>query len=115
MQLAHAEQHPDQEVSPSIRAVPVDSLFEAPGTVLTGIIFSAIAAAMTALKTGQNLTWACVALLIMAGAVRAFDLRRYQARKSTLTAEEAARWQQRYHIGALFQAAAIGLWCSVTL
>ena len=77
MQLAHAEQHPDQEISPSIRAVPVDSLFEAPGTVLTGIIFSGIAAAMTALKTGQNLTWACVALLMITGAVRAFDLQRY--------------------------------------
>jgi diguanylate cyclase (GGDEF)-like protein len=113
MQLAHPEHDP--EISPSIRAVPVDSLFEAPGTVLTGIVFSGIAAAMTALKTGQNLTWACVALLLMAGAVRAFDLWRYQARKSTLTAEEAAQWQRRYHIGALFQAAAIGLWCSVTL
>ena len=115
MQLAHPEQDPDQEISPSVRAVPVDSLFEAPGTVLTGIVFSGIAAAMTALKTGQNLTWACVALLLIAGAVRAFDLRQYQVRKSTLTAEEAAQWQKRYHIGALFQAAAIGLWCSTTL
>jgi diguanylate cyclase (GGDEF)-like protein len=115
MQLAHPEHDPDRETSPSVRAVPVDSLFEAPGTVLTGIVFSGIAAAMTALKTGQNLTWVCVALLIMAGAVRAFDLRRYQARKSTLTAEEAAQWQKRYHIGALLQAAAIGLWCSTTL
>jgi diguanylate cyclase (GGDEF)-like protein len=113
MQLAHPEHDP--EISPSIRAVPVDSLFEAPGTVLTGIVFSGIAAAMTALKTGQNLTWACVALLLIAGAVRAFDLRQYQVRKSTLTAEEAAQWQKRYHIGALFQAAAIGLWCSTTL
>jgi diguanylate cyclase (GGDEF)-like protein len=115
MQLAHPEQHPDQETSPSIGGVPIDSLFEAPGTVLTGIIFSAFAAAMTALRTGENLIWACVALLIMAGAVRAFDLQRYQARKSTLTAEQAVQWQQRYHIGALFQAAAIGLWCSTTL
>ena len=115
MQLAHAEQHPDREISPSVRAVPIDSLFEASGTVLTGIIFSAIAAAMTALKTGQNLIWACVALIIMAGVVRAFDLRQYHARKSTLTAEEAAQWQQRYQIGAMIQAAVIGLWCSVTL
>jgi diguanylate cyclase (GGDEF)-like protein len=83
--------------------------------VLTGIIFSAIAAAMTALKTGQNLIWACVALIIMAGVVRAFDFRQYHARKSTLTAEEAAQWQQRYQIGAMIQAAVIGLWCSVTL
>jgi diguanylate cyclase (GGDEF)-like protein len=51
----------------------------------------------------------------VAGVLRAFDLRRYQARKSTLTAEEAAQWQHRYQIGAMIQAAAIGLWCSVTL
>jgi diguanylate cyclase (GGDEF)-like protein len=115
MQLAHPEQDPDREKSPSIRGVPIDSLFEALGTVVTGIIVSLIAATMTALKTGQALTWACVGLLFMAGAVRAFDLWRYQARKSTLTAEEAARWQQRYQIGATIQAAAIGIWCSVAL
>jgi diguanylate cyclase (GGDEF)-like protein len=115
MQLASQSGEPDQKVSPSIRAALIDSLFEASGTVLTGIIFSAIAAAMTALKIGQNLIWVFVPLLIMAGALRAFDLRRYQARKSTLTAEEAAQWQQRYQIGAMIQAAAIGLWCSVTL
>src|ERR1700730_11196970 len=70
---------------------------------------------MTALKMGQNLIWIFVPLLIMAGALRAFDLRRYQARKSTLTAEQAAQWQQRYQIGAMIQPAAIGIWCSVTL
>jgi diguanylate cyclase (GGDEF)-like protein len=118
MQLAHPEQDPDQEISPSVRAVPIDSLFEAPGTVLTGIIFSVIAATMTALKTGETLIWACVALLIVAGVVRVFDLQRlqrYLARKSTLTAEESAQWQQRYQIGAAIQVAVIGLWCSLTL
>ena len=55
------------------------------------------------------------ALLIVAGAVRAFDLRRYQAHKSTLTADEAARWKKRYQIGAMIQAAAIGIWCFTTL
>jgi diguanylate cyclase (GGDEF)-like protein len=115
MQLAHPEQDPDREISPSVRAVPIDSLFEAPGPLLAGIVFVTIAAAMTALKTGQNLTWACVSLLIMAGAVRAFDLRRYQARKSTLAADETAQWKKRYQIGATIQAAAIGIWCSVTL
>jgi diguanylate cyclase (GGDEF)-like protein len=115
MQLAHPEQDPDREISPSVRGVPIDSLFEAPGPLLAGLVFVTIAAAMTALKTGQNLTWACVALLIMAGAVRAFDLQRFLPRKSTLTAEEAAQWQQRYQIAAMIQAAAIGIWCSLTL
>jgi diguanylate cyclase (GGDEF)-like protein len=116
MQLASQGGEPDQrQMSPTISAALIDSLFEAPGTVLTGIVFSAIAAAMTALKTGQTLIWLFVPFLILAGAVRAFDLRQYQARKSTLTAEEAAHWQKRYQIGAMVQAAAIGLWCSVTL
>jgi diguanylate cyclase (GGDEF)-like protein len=115
MQLANQREVPDQEISPTISAALIDSLFEAPGTVLTGIVFSAVAAAMTALKTGQTLIWVFVPLLILAGTVRAFDLRQYQARKSTLTAQEAAHWQKRYQIGAMIQAAAIGLWCSTTL
>jgi diguanylate cyclase (GGDEF)-like protein len=115
MQLANQREVPDQEMSPTISAALIDSLFEAPGTVLTGIVFSAVAAAMTALKTGQTLIWVFVPLLILAGVVRAFDLQQYQARKSTLTAEEAAHWQKRYRIGAMIQAAAIGLWCSTTL
>ena len=115
MQLAARSAEPDQKMSPILSAALIDSLFEAPGTVLTGIIFSAMAATMTALKMGQDLIRVFVPLLIVAGAVRAFDLRRYQARKSTLTAEEAAQWQQRYQIAAMIQAAVIGLWCSVTL
>ncbi|OAF08393.1 diguanylate cyclase [Bradyrhizobium centrolobii] len=116
MQLASQSGEPDQrQTSPTISAALIDSLFEAPGPLLAGIVFVAIGAAITALKTGQNLTWACVALLIAAGAFRLFDLRRFLPRKSNLTAEEAAQWQKRYQIGALIQAAAIGIWCSVTL
>ena len=115
MQLASQREVPDQEISPSIRAALIDSLFETPAPLLAGLVFVAIGAAMTALKTGADLIWACVALLIVAGAVRAFDLQRYHARKSTLTADEAAQWKQRYQIGAMIQAAAIGIWCSTTL
>ena len=115
MQLANQSGEPDQKVSPSIHAALIDSLFETPAPLLAGIVFVAIAAALTALKTGQHLIWACVGLLIVAGAVRAFDLQRYQARKSTLTADEAAQWKQRYQIGAMIQAAAIGIWCATTL
>src|SRR6516164_2337716 len=115
MQLASQRGEQNQEVSPRISAALIDSLFEASGTVLTGVVFSAIAAGMTALKTGQVLLWAFVLLLMAAGAFRAFDLRRYQASKSTLTAEEAAQWQKRYQLGAMIQAAASGLWCATTL
>jgi diguanylate cyclase (GGDEF)-like protein len=115
MQLANQGGEADQRMTPSIRAALLDSLFETPASMLTGLVFGAIAAAMTALKTGENLSWACVALLVAAGAVRAFDLVRYQARKSTLTADEAARCKKRHQIGAMIQAAALGTWCATTL
>jgi diguanylate cyclase (GGDEF)-like protein len=99
----------------SIRAASIDSLFEAPGPLIAGIIFVAIAAAMTALKSGDNRIWVCVVLLVVAGAVRVFDLQRYLPRKATLTSDEAAQWRKRYLIGAMIQAAAIGIWCFVTL
>ncbi|KRR22116.1 diguanylate cyclase [Bradyrhizobium lablabi] len=115
MQLADQREIPEQETPPSIRAALIDSLFETPGTVHVGIVFATITAAMTALKTGSDLIWACVALLALAGVVRAIDLQLYQARKSTLTADGAALWATRYQVGAMIQAVAIGIWCSTTL
>jgi diguanylate cyclase (GGDEF)-like protein len=115
MQLAKHPPEAEMKTSPSIRAASIDSLFEAPGPLFAGIIFVAIAAAMTALKTADDLIWACVALLVAAGAVRVIDLQRYLARKATLTSDEAAQWHKRYQFGAMIQAAAIGMWCSVTL
>src|SRR6266567_4827643 len=115
MQLASEAPNPDQRMSPSIRAALIDSLFETPGTVHVGNVFATITAAMTALKTGSDFIWACVALLAVAGVLRAIDLQLYQARKSTLTADGAALWQTRYQIGAMIQAIAIGIWCSTTL
>ncbi len=115
MQLASRSGEPDHKVTPTMSAALVDLLFEAHSPVLTGVVFSAVAGVMTGLKTGEILIWACVALMIGAGVVRSFDLQRYQARKSTMTAREAAQWQKRYQIGAMIQAAALGLWCSATL
>jgi diguanylate cyclase (GGDEF)-like protein len=115
MQLASQTRDSDEKVSPSIRAALIDSLFENPAPLFASIVFVAAAAALTALKTGEHLIWACVALLIVAGAVRLFGLRRYQARKSTLTADENAQWKKRYQIGAMIQSAAVGIWCSTAL
>jgi diguanylate cyclase (GGDEF)-like protein len=115
MQLASQREVTEQAISPSVRAALIDSLFENPAPLFASIVFVAVAAALTALKTGEALIWACVALLIVAGAVRAFGLQRYPARKSTLTADEAAQRKKRYQIGAMIQAAAIGIWCSTIL
>ncbi|QPF84049.1 EAL domain-containing protein [Bradyrhizobium genosp. L] len=117
MQFASQTGEPDQSTSPTISAALIDSLFEAPGPLMAGIIFVALSAALTALRTGQDVIWWCVGSLILTGAVRGFDLHRYQARikKAQMAAGEAARWQTRYQIGAMVQAAAIGAWCSTTL
>ncbi len=115
MHLPRQSKETGQEVSPRNPAALIDSLFEAPGPLLAGIIFVVIAAAMTALKTEQVLTWICVGLLMTSGAVRLLDLKRFLSRKSCMTAEEAEQCQRRYRIGAMFQAAAIGIWCSTTL
>ena len=42
-------------------------------------------------------------------------MHRYKSRRSALTADEAARWEMRYQIGAMIQAVALGLWCTVAL
>jgi diguanylate cyclase (GGDEF)-like protein len=115
MQLATRSGEPDHNASPTMSAALVDALFEAHSPLVTGVVFSGIAASLTALKTGEPVMWACVTLLVLAGVVRSFDFQRYQARKSTMSAPDAARWQMRYQIGAMIQAAAIGLWCSLTL
>jgi PAS domain-containing protein len=115
MQLASKIRKSDQEVSPSISGALIDSLFEAPTPLFAGIIFAVISAIMTALKTGEYPILLCVAILIATGAVRAIDLQRYQARKSTLTDHEAAHWKKRYQVRAMIQPAAIGIWCATTL
>ncbi|MDA9436580.1 putative bifunctional diguanylate cyclase/phosphodiesterase [Bradyrhizobium sp. CCBAU 51627] len=111
MQLASHSGEPEQR-PPKNSAAEIDSLFEAPGPLLAGLIFVSIGAGLTALRTGEPLIWACMALLVLAGTVRAIDLRRYQAGKTVMAAE---RWQKRYQIGARIQAAAIGIWCATTL
>ncbi|MBN8990294.1 MAG: EAL domain-containing protein [Rhizobiales bacterium] len=115
MQLATQGGEPDKKTSPYLRAALIDSLFETSAPMLTGLVFGAGAAAMTALKTGETVIWACVGLLVFAGVFRAFVLQRYHARTSTPTAEEAARWKAYHQIGAMIQAAALGTWCSATL
>ena len=115
MQLAGRAPEPDQKMSPSIYAALIDSLFQDPGPMFAGALCAAVAAVMTAVKTGNAWLWPCVALLVVTGAVRALDTRHYLYRKSSLTSAEAARWEIRYQIGAMLYAGALGLWCVVAL
>jgi diguanylate cyclase (GGDEF)-like protein len=115
MQLASQPGDPDQKMPPSIYAALIDSLFQDPGPLFAGALCAAIGAMMTAIKTGNPWLWPCVALLVVTGAVRALDTRQYQKRSSDLTSNEVARWEVRYQFGAMLYAAALGLWCVVTL
>ena len=45
--------------------------------MFAGVICAAIAAVMTAVKTGNVWLWPCVALLVVTGAFRALEMRRY--------------------------------------
>ncbi|HEV7406859.1 MAG TPA: PAS-domain containing protein, partial [Bradyrhizobium sp.] len=115
MQLAGQNTDPDQKISPSIYAALVDSLFQNPGPMFAGAVFAAIAAVMTALKSGDDWLWPCAGLLIVTGAFRAVDMHRYKARKAALTAADATGWEIRYQIGAMLYAIALGIWCVVAL
>src|SRR5260370_378263 len=115
MQLAGQTKDPDQKMSPSIYAALVDSLFQNPAPMFVGALFAAVAAVMTALKSGDHLLWPCAALLIVTGAVRALDMHEYKKRQSVLAPDEAARWEIRYQIEAMFYAVALGIWCLVAL
>jgi diguanylate cyclase (GGDEF)-like protein len=115
MQLAHHKLDPDQEMSPSIYAALVDSLFQNPAPMFAGAVSTAVAAVMTALKTGDAALWPCALLLIVTGAFRSLDMRRYLQRGASLTTQDAAHWEVRYQIGAMLYAIALGIWCIVAL
>src|SRR4051794_8707724 len=115
MQLAGQNPEPDQKVPPSIYAALVYSLFQNPAPMFAGALCAAVAAIMTAVKTGNAWLWPCVALLVVTGAARAVDMHLYQRRKRSLTENEAAHWEIRYQIGAMLYAASLGIWCVVAL
>jgi diguanylate cyclase (GGDEF)-like protein len=115
MQLASQTRDLDQKMSPSIYAALIHSLFQDPGPLFAGALCAAIAAIMTAVKTGNLWLWPCVGLLVVTGAVRALDMRQYQRRNSESTSNEAARWEVRYQVGAMLYAGALGLWCVVAV
>ena len=102
-------------MSPTIYAALVDSLFQNPAPMFAGAVTAAIAAVLTAVKTGDQFLWPCALLLIAIGAIRTLDMRKYSQRTSPLTADEAARWEVRYQIGAMLYAIALGIWCIVAL
>ena len=100
---------------PAIYVALVDSLFQNYLASFAGTVTAAIAALLTAWKTGAVLLWPCAVLIIAVGAARAYDMYAYEKCKPSLNPETAALWERRYKIGAVLYAAALGIWCWVTL
>ncbi len=84
--------------TPSSR-IPADVLF-------AGALCAAVAAVMTAIKSGDVNLWPCAAMLIIAGAFRSLDMRYYRSLcdNGRLTQEAVERWEVRYQIGAMIYA-----------
>ncbi len=116
MQLVDSEQRCKEEtLSPAIYAALVDSMSQNFWPILSGTFCAAAAALMTAIKTGNAWIWPCALFIVVVGTARAYQMRQYAQRDAALTPEEAAIWEPRYRLGAIFYAAALGLWCFVVL
>jgi len=116
MQLVDQKKRSDrEEMEPVLYAALVDSMCQNFWPMLLGSSCAAVAALLTALKTGNILLWPCAVLIIGIGTFRAFQMRKYERRTSVLTFEQAKHWEPRYAIGAMLYAAVLGIWCFITI
>ncbi|MDB5615843.1 EAL domain-containing protein [Tardiphaga sp.] len=116
MQLVEPPQSLDEvKLTPSIYAALVDSMCQNSASMLTGTICAAIAALMTAVKTGNVWIWPCALIIVFIGTARALQMRTYEKRTAMLTYEQAFEWEPRYRLGAVLYASALGLWCFVVI
>ena len=100
---------------PSIHAALVDSLFSNPAPMFFGALCSAIAAVLTAYKTGNDALWLIAFTIVMIGAFRAYQMHQYRRRSLPMPPSASNAWETRYQIGALSYGAIMGLWCWVTI
>jgi len=116
MQLVDQKKRSDrEEMEPVLYAALVDSMCQNFWPMLLGSSCAAVAALLTALKTGNILLWPCAVLIIGIGTFRAFQMRKYERRTSVLTFEQAKHWEPRYAIGAMLYAGVLGIWCFITI
>src|SRR5215216_4219901 len=104
-----------EELEPILYAALVDSMCQNFWPMLIGSVCAAVAAVLTALKTGNELLWPCAVLIIGIGTVRAFQMRKYEQRTQLLTFEQAKHLEPRYAIGAMVYAGVLGVWCFLTI
>jgi diguanylate cyclase (GGDEF)-like protein len=105
----------NDELEPVLYAALIDSMLQNFWPMLVGSLSTAIATVMTALKTGNLLLWPCTVMIIGIGTFRAFQMRKYERRLSTLTFDQAKYLEPRYAIGAMVYAGVLGAWCVLTI
>lgn len=105
----------DAQLTPAINVALVDSLFQNFMASFAGTVCAAIAAVLTAWKTGVDLLWPCALLIIAVGVMRTLDMRAYETQSEPLTPQTSPEWERRYKIGAALYAGSLGLWCWVAL
>lgn len=104
-----------EEFESAIHAALVDSQCENFWPIFFGSVCTAVAATMTALKTGNPLLLPCAFLIIVIGTARAFQMRQHEPRESAVMDARTKAWEIRYEAGALAYAAALGAWCFITI
>src|SRR3981081_2243622 len=116
MQLVDQEKRSNQEEqSQRLHAALVDSMCQNFWPLFFGGVCAAIAALMTAVKTGNVLLWPIAFLIVAIGTARAFQMRKYERRTSVLTYAQANHWEPRCAVGAIFYAGVLGAWCFITI
>jgi diguanylate cyclase (GGDEF)-like protein len=116
MQLVDQKKRSNQEeLEPVLYAALVDSMCQNFWPMFFGSFCAAVAAVMTAMKTGNVLLWPCALLIIGIGTIRAFQMRKYERRTAVLTFDQAKAWEPTYAVGAIVYAFVLGTWCFITI
>jgi diguanylate cyclase (GGDEF)-like protein len=115
MQLVDQKKRTQEELEPVLYAALIDSMCQNFWPMFMGSLCNAIAAVMTAAKTGNVLLWPVAVLIVGIGTLRAFHMRKYERRTAVLSFEQAKHLEPRYAVGAIVYAGVLGIWCFLTI
>src|SRR5262245_57220927 len=116
MQLVDQKKPSGQdELEPVLYAALIDSMVQNFWPMFMGSLCTAIAAVMTAAKTGNTLLWPIAFAIVGIGTLRALQMRKYERRTQVLSLEQARYLEPRYAVGAIVYAGVLGAWCFLTI
>ncbi|MCL2715276.1 MAG: EAL domain-containing protein [Alphaproteobacteria bacterium] len=102
-------------LSPSVATALIDALFETPGPLLAGLLTAPIGAAISAYECASLPLWCCSGGLVLIALLRVFSIWKFRQHRAVAVAGTNVPWQRRHTIGAVIQAAGLGVWAAVTL